>query len=92
LQFNGLFDGYEVLELWPLAQMRQERIEFPDRERDGYFAIGDFMIHANSVMCCLMREAAAIFYLHTKDELAPTASELFAKLITGDCGYFSRSE
>jgi hypothetical protein len=90
LQFNGFFNGYDVFELWPLAQILQERAECPERERDGYFAIGDFMIHAEFLMCCLTREAAPIFFLHANEELAPTASELFAKFAAGDYGYYTQ--
>ena len=91
-QFNGLYDGDYDIRLWPLAEIRQERGAAVERGRERYFAIGDFMIDSDFLMCCLTREAAPIFYLHANEELAPTGSEFFAKLIAGDYGIYTRPE
>src|SRR5262249_44351855 len=79
LQFNGFMSpsGDNDIELWSLERIRQERGYAIERGRERYFAIGDFMIDSDFLMCCLTREAAPIFYLHTNEELAPTASKFF---------------
>jgi hypothetical protein len=71
------------IELWPLERILQHREYAVERGRERYFAIGDFMIDSDFLMCCLTREATPIFYLHANEELAPTASKLFAKLVIG---------
>lgn len=86
LKFNGFFlaDDRNHIELWPLVRILEKREDSVEKEQEQYFAIGDFMMDADFLMCCLTREAAPIFYLHEKTELAPTASKFFAKLISGD--------
>lgn len=86
LTFNGFVsaDDKNHIELWPLARIVEERKESLEREQERYFAIGDFMMDADFLMCCLTRESAPIFYLAEKTELAPTASTFFTRLISGD--------
>ena len=83
-QFNGFIDGDIDIELWPLKRILEERRNTVERGRERYFAIGDFMLDADFLMCCLTREVAPIFHRGAPEDLAPTASKLFAKLIAGE--------
>jgi hypothetical protein len=86
LKFNGFMspDGKSMISLWPLARILKEREMSIVVEQERCFAIGDFMIDSDFLMCRLTREAAPIFFQCEQSELAPTASIFFSKLISGD--------
>ena len=89
-QIYSRFDGFispddkSMISLWPLARILDEREMSLVVEQERCFAIGDFMIDSDFLMCCLTREAAPIFFQCEKSELAPTASIFYSKLISGD--------
>jgi len=86
LRFNGFVvpDHKSMISLWPLARILEEKEMYLVVGQERCFAIGDFMIDSDFLMCRLTREAAPVFFQCEKSELAPTASIFFSKLISGD--------
>jgi hypothetical protein len=86
LEFDGFAscDDKNQIFLWPLGRILENRGLSQRFEQGEYFAIGDFLIDSDFVMCSLVKEAAPVIFLYEKRTLAPTASVFFRRLASGD--------
>jgi hypothetical protein len=86
LEFDG-FVSYDVksnFSLWSLTNILAMQELSTRISGDRYFAIGDFLINSDFIMCCLERESAYVFFRYEGTELSTTGSDFMKKLINGD--------
>ena len=89
-EFDGFtsYDERSQIILWPLDRILQCRSMSLEKRGEKYFAVGDFLIDSDFLMCCLQRESAPIFFLYEEREVATAASEFFRMFISGEFDFF----
>jgi hypothetical protein len=85
LHFDGFvsYDSKSQMALWPLHRIVQNKSLSCEMRSQRWFAIGDFLIDADFLMCCPTNGSAPVFLLYEGRELASSVSDFLEKLVCG---------
>jgi len=86
LGFDGFlsYDRGSQMALWSLERVADEQSLSCERKSERYFAVGDFLIDSDFMMCCLADASFPVFLLCEGRELAASFAEFLEKLVHGD--------
>jgi hypothetical protein len=92
LSFDGFpsYDRSSQMALWSLKRMAQEQSLSCAKKSERYFAVGDFLIDSDFLMCCLTDASFPVFLLYEGRELAASFAEFLEKLVRGDFDFLKQ--
>ena len=91
LCFDGFlsYDHRSQLVLWPLHRIVQNQRLSYVIESQRWFAIADFLIDSDFMMCCPTNASAPVFLLYEGRELASSVSDFLDKLVSGEFDFLN---